>query len=45
MSSGRATEKDETHVEMIRYGPERLFKEVARILNSIFEKNSGDPDT
>ena len=45
MSNGRATGKDETYVEMIKYGPERLFKEVPRILNNIFEKNSGDPDT
>ena len=43
MSNDKAAGKDDTYIEMIKYGPESLFDEIAVILNNIFEHNDDHP--
>ena len=40
MSNNKATGKDGIPAELLKYGPDTLMEDIARILNSIFEEHS-----
>ena len=39
MANNKAPGKDNINVELIKYVPEEIYKEIANILNGIFERN------
>ena len=39
MTHNKAPSKDKINVELIKYAPEEIYKEIANILNGIYERN------
>ena len=39
MTHNKAPSKDNINVELIKYAPEEIYKEMANILNGIYERN------
>ena len=39
MTNNKAPDKDNNNVELIKYAPEEIYKEIANILNGIYERN------
>ena len=39
MANNKAPSKDNINVELIKYAPEEIYKEIANILNGIYERN------
>ena len=39
MANNKAAGKDNINVELIKYAPEKIYKEIANILNGIYERN------
>ena len=39
MTHNKAPSKDNINVELIKYAPEEIYKEIANILNGIYERN------
>ena len=39
MTNNKAPGKDNVNVELIKYPPKEIYKEIANILNGIYEKN------
>ena len=37
MTNNKASGKDSIYVELLKYGPEEIYKEIANILNGIYE--------
>ena len=39
MNSNKAPGKDNISVELVKYTPEEIYKEISNILNRIYERN------
>ena len=39
MTNNKALGKDNINVELIKYAPAEIYKEIANILNGIYERN------
>ena len=39
MTNNKAPDKDNNNVELIKYAPEEIYKDIANILNGIYERN------
>ena len=42
MSNNKAPGRDNINVELVKYAPEDVHKEIAEVLNNVFETNSDE---